>query len=99
MAMLLSLNRLPSNLTCIIITLSALLLVLSGCAKVCTGGVGEIAVPLYGLACMPYEMAQDVKSVHGDLQPGGMLNPHSNKAGISNSSGAGVANTPTLSLK
>jgi len=47
------------------------LMTLSGCASMCDGfQFGPAAV-----ACAPYNIAVLSKGIHGDLQPGGMLNP------------------------
>ena len=62
--------------------LLALLLALSGCAKICPGMMGPGAI-----LCAPYDIVTAphfAKEVYSDTKPGGMLNPHGSKTGISN---------------
>lgn len=47
-----------------------------GCSTICPEG---IKFGPYATLCAPYELYKFAVSVHGELQPGGMLNPHGKK--------------------
>lgn len=49
---------------------------LCGCSTICPEG---LKFGPYATICAPYEAYKLVKSIHNDIQPGGMLNPNGEK--------------------